>query len=121
MGPIFLYHFEIPQKSNADLKKTVEHLKWSFAEIVHDLLARKKLDTGFIAVKIHCKELRIHPAGIYLLKVDNRITRTRREICSKLIIKTLERGHCRRSGVFVSNFGHISHLDLVHSLLTLNM
>ena len=29
--------------------------------------------------------------GIYLLKVNNRNTRTRCEICSKLIIKTLER------------------------------
>ena len=31
------------------------------------------------------------PAGIYLLKVNNRNTRTRCEICSKLTIKTLER------------------------------
>ena len=29
--------------------------------------------------------------GIYLLKVNNRNTKTRREICSKLKIKTLER------------------------------
>ena len=33
------------------------------------------------------------PAGIYLLKVKNRNTRTRCEICSKLTIKTLERRH----------------------------
>ena len=32
-----------------------------------------------------------HPAGIYLLKVNNRNTRTRCEICSKLTIKTPER------------------------------
>ena len=31
------------------------------------------------------------PAGIYLLKVNNRSTRTRCEICSKLTIKTPER------------------------------
>ena len=31
------------------------------------------------------------PAGIYLLKVNNRNTRTRCEICSKLTIKTPER------------------------------
>ena len=31
------------------------------------------------------------PAGIYLLKVKNRNTRTRCEICSKLTIKTPER------------------------------
>ena len=33
------------------------------------------------------------PAGIYLLKVNNRNTRTRCEICSKLTIKTPERRH----------------------------
>ena len=33
------------------------------------------------------------PAGIYLLKVNNRNTRTRREICSKLTINTPERRH----------------------------
>ena len=31
------------------------------------------------------------PAGIYLLKVNNRNTRTKCEICSKLTIKTPER------------------------------
>ena len=31
------------------------------------------------------------PSGIYLLKVNNRNTRTRCEICSKLTIKTPER------------------------------
>ena len=31
------------------------------------------------------------PAGIYLLKVNNRNTRTRCEICSKLTINTPER------------------------------
>ena len=87
---------------------------------------------------------RINPAGIYLLKVNNRNTRTRCEICSKLTIKTPERRHFisprntrkpkgflefsriikwewRRSGVFIVNFEHISHLVLVFLLLTLNM
>ena len=35
----------------------------------------------------------VYPVGIYLLKVSNRNTRTRCEICSKLTIKTLERRH----------------------------
>ena len=60
------------------------------------------------------------PAGIYLLKVNNRNTRTRCEICSKLTINTPERRHWRRSGVFIVNFEHISHLVLVFLLLTLN-
>ena len=46
------------------------------------------------------------PAGNYLLKVNKRSTRTRYEICSKLTIKIPE---------------HISNLDLVFLLLTLNM
>ena len=51
------------------------------------------------------------PAGIHLLKVNNRSTRTRCEICSKL----------SRTGVFIANFEHISHLVLVFLFLTLNM
>ena len=35
-----------------------------------------------------------HPAGIYLLKVNNRNTRARCEICSKLTINTPECRHC---------------------------
>ena len=60
------------------------------------------------------------PAGIYLLEVNNGNTRTRCEICSKLRINTPERRHWRRSGVFIVNFEHISHLALVFLLLTLN-
>ena len=62
-----------------------------------------------------------YPPGICLLKVNNRNTRTRCEICSKLTIKTPGRRHWRRSGVFIVNFEHISHLVLVFLLLTLNM
>ena len=45
--------------------------------------------------------------------------------CSKLTIETLEQGvkyvqsQWRRSGVFIVNFEHISHLVLVFLLLTL--
>ena len=58
---------------------------------------------------------------IYLLKVNNRNTRTRCEICSKLTIKTPEWRQYRRSGVFIVNFEHISHFVLMFLLLTLNM
>ena len=61
------------------------------------------------------------PVGIYLLKVNNRNTRTRCKICSELTIKTPERRHWRRSGVFIVNFEHISHLVLVFLLLTLSI
>ena len=45
--------------------------------------------------------------------------------CSKLTIETLEQGvkyvQRLRSGIFIVNFEHISHLVLVFLLLTLNM
>ena len=62
----------------------------------------------------------LDPAGNYMFKVNNRNTRTKCEICSKLTIKTSERRQWRRSGVFIVNFEHISHLVLVFLLLTLN-
>ena len=57
-----------------------------------------------------------YPVGIYLLKVNNRNTRTRCEICSKLTIKTPERRPWHRFGVFIVNFEYISHLFLVFLL-----
>ena len=50
------------------------------------------------------------PAAIYLLKVNNRSTRIRCEICSKITIKK-----------FIVNFGHISHLVLVFLSSASNM
>ena len=47
--------------------------------------------------------LGINLTDIYLLKVINRNTRTKCEICSKLTIKTPERRHWHRSGVFIVN------------------
>ena len=41
-------------------------------------------------------------------------------MCSKLTIKTPERRHGRRSGVFIVNYVHISHLLLLSLMLTLN-
>ena len=60
-------------------------------------------------------------AGNYIFKVNNRNTRTRCEICSKLTIKTPERRQERLNfGVFIVNFEHISYLVLVLLLSTLN-
>ena len=52
----------------------------------------------------------IYSAGIYLFKVNNRNSRTRCEICSKLNMFKYVRHHWRRSGVFIVNFEYISHL-----------
>ena len=54
----------------------------------------------------------------YMFKVKDRNTRTRCEVCLKL--KTPERHHCHRSGFFIVNSEHISHLVLVFLLLTLS-
>ena len=51
-----------------------------------------------------------YPVSNYMFKVSNRNTKTRYEICSRLTIKTPERCHCHRSGVFIVNLEHISHL-----------
>ena len=45
--------------------------------------------------------------NIYLLKVNNRNTKKRCELCSKLTIKTLERHDVVRSDVFIVNFENI--------------
>ena len=58
--------------------------------------------------------------GIYPFKVNNRKTRRRCSICSKLKIKIPERRQWRRSGVFIDNFEQISHLVLVFLLLNLS-
>ena len=62
-----------------------------------------------------------NPVDNHMFKVNNRDARTRCKICSKLTIKTPQRRQWRRSGVFIVNFEHISHLLLVFLLLTLNI
>ena len=47
-----------------------------------------------------------------MFKVNNRNTRTSREKCSKLTIKTPVRHQWRRSGVSIVNFEHISYLSV---------
>ena len=62
----------------------------------------------------------LFPGNIYLFKDNNRNSRKRCEICLKLTIKTPERRHWRRYGVFIVNFEHISHFFQMFLLLTLN-
>ena len=66
-------------------------------------------------------EVSTYPANIYLLNVNNRNTKKRREVCPELTIKTAEWGQWRRSGVvFIVNFKDISHFFLVFFFLPLN-
>ena len=79
------------------------------------------LKNQFLITKIHnghvtklvatqsSSSVRNKPINIYMFKFNNRNTRTRCEICSKLTIKTPD-------GVFIINFEHISRLVLVFLL-----
>ena len=59
------------------------------------------------------------PPDVFIFKVNNRNTRTRCEICSKLTLKTPDRRQWRRSDVSIVNFEHILQLILVFLLATL--
>ena len=54
----------------------------------------QKIRTTIRLLKKSLFEYFTFPAGIYLLNVNNRNTRTRCEICSKLTIKMPHRRHC---------------------------
>ena len=62
----------------------------------------------------------VFQAGNCMFKFNNRNTRARCEICSRLTIKAPERRQLSRSDVFIVNFEYISHLVLVFPLLTLS-
>ena len=95
---------------------------WSKIGVVNQLHMGNLDVIRFVRLWVGKNSLRTHtPANISLFKVNKRYTRKNCEICSKLITKTPEWRHWRRSGVFIVNFEHISHLFLVYLLLTLNM
>ena len=60
--------------------------------------------------------LSYHPVNNYVFKVNNRNTRKRCEISSRLTTNTPEWRHWRCSGVFIANFEHISHFYRVSIL-----
>ena len=80
----------------------------------------KNYDSHLIVQELGKVYFKVDPAGNCTFKVNNRNTRTRCEIRSKLTMKILERlaSFC----VFIVNFKHISHLVfvLVFLLLTLS-
>ena len=51
-----------------------------------------------------------------MLKVNNKNTKKRCELCSELTLKTPEQRHGRFSGVFIVNFEPTSHLFLVFAV-----
>ena len=81
---------------------------------VNDIKRRVVLSV-FDCFKQICRE------AIYVLKINNRNTKARYEICSKLTVRTPVRHQWGHSGVFIVNFEHILGLVLVFLLLTWNM
>ena len=62
--------------------------------------------SGEIEVKCPSSPRYRKPADIYLLKVNNRNTREKCEICSKLTINIPEQRQLRRSGMLTLNIFH---------------
>ena len=116
------YWFEF-MKDNSRLYVVFSNLIKIWAPVfIHPKAVTNLRNTLYYILKVFYMSLyTIYRAGICLLKVNNRNTRTRCETCSKLTIKTPDRHHWRCSGVFIVNSEHISHLVLVLLSLILNM
>ena len=89
-----------------------DYIKTAKAFTKHSNKSRFHALTVFFHMTL-CLKKHYFPAGNHMFKVNNRDIRSRCEIRSKLTIKTTERRQWRRSGVFIVNFEHISHLVLV--------
>ena len=75
---------------------------------------------NFSLFGMNTEKQRITQPAITCSKLNNRNTRTRFEICSKLTTKTTGPRQWRHNGVFIVNFEHISNLVLVFLLLILS-
>ena len=64
--------------------------------LIGPLTTNNVIYRNLLTINIRVLSKRLNPFGIYLLKVNNRNTSTRYEICSKLTIKTSERRQWRR-------------------------
>ena len=89
--------------------------------VLSPLLSIIMLETISREIRISRRTALSQPAVTCLKLIEARSTRTRCEICSKLTMKIPERRQWRRSGIFIVNFEHISHLVIVFLLLILNM
>ena len=113
MTVLYRVHLGIPLRFACFVTPGEILIQWALGRCkTHFLMRIAPKEVKNSQIVWHCHHV---PAVIYLLKVNNRNTRTRFEICSKLTIKT----PWRRSGVFTVNFEHISQL-LLFLLLTCN-
>ena len=91
------------------LNYSLKFVLWSCSDEIWDFV---KLQAQVLQVQFHSAPLQLpgkglDPADYYMFKVNNKDTRARCTICSELTIKTPERSHWRRSGVFIVNFERI--------------
>ena len=105
----------LTKTTNAGAYRNTYRITWHYCNI------KSLYPQGLSSTNLWNSPSESNPTGIYLLKVNNRNTRTRCEICSKLTIKTPARRNLRRSVVSIVNFEHMPYLALVLLLLTLNM
>ena len=121
---IFLTKFcNYTPKQHLKLVKRIDQILWHI--IPTNCEVEKCLKSTFL-VTSHIPRKSCYQAGIYLLKVNNRNTRARCGICSKLTRKIfwyLNKwiSESILTKIFIVNFEHISHLVLMFLLLTLNM
>ena len=82
------------------LESTGQWFIFNEVPVVHSQISRSRMLLHSIFFKnLPWKGWIYLPAGIYLLKVNNKNTRTRCEICSELTIKI--------PGIFIVNFEHV--------------
>ena len=121
--------FEWPVFEHLDLflpYATLEIAKkiWTKNSFIHQKKEYYSLRNAFTknikkATFIRMSFLQQHSRQLYV-QGNNRNTKTRCEICSKLTMMSPARRQWRCSDVFIVNFQHILHLPLVFLLLTLS-
>ena len=77
-------------------------------------------DISFQRKRSQDRRKHLYPVDNCMFKANDKNTRISCEICSNLTIKTPEGPQWCRSGVFIVNIEHISHLVLVFLLLILS-
>ena len=104
---VFLVSFEQVNASRVRVTESIFYSPWNLliTRLANVKVPQQSIESNWSESFRLLKD--IHPANIYLLKVNNRNTRKRSEICSKLTIKTLERRQW--------------HLFLVFLLMTLSI
>ena len=121
---LLINNFVMPLSSLSFVNSRYVLAFWYYLEIMPDALSvvsivnrcnRKKI----LSLRENCNPIK-HPDNIYLFKVNDRNTRKRCEICSKLTIKTPERLQRRRYDVFIVKSEHFSYIFLKLTLSTLN-